>query len=115
MFNSFLGIGRIGKDAEILNTRTGNPMARFSIAIERFHKRGEIVEPDWIPCQLFGDRAMSLAPYLTKGSLIGIRGRMSSFRAPGETGELLHRIQVWELDFLRRPANRGIEGSQPAA
>ena len=46
MLNSFLGIGRIAQDAEVSLTRNGDPMARFSIAIERNARKGVEAEPD---------------------------------------------------------------------
>ena len=48
MLNSFLGIGRVGSDAEVTMTRNGDPMARFSIAIDKIHRKGQTPDPDWI-------------------------------------------------------------------
>jgi single-strand DNA-binding protein len=103
MLNSFLGIGRVGQDAEVVVTRNGDPMARFSIAIDRIRRKGQTGEPDWIRCHLFGDRARMLAPYLTKGTLVGISGRLESYRTTGETARQLVRVDVSEVNFLGRP------------
>ncbi len=102
MLNNFVGIGRIGQDAEAGTTSRGEPMARFSIAIPRSRKREDGLEPDWIRCTLFGQRAANLGPYLRKGRLIGIRGRLSSYRTMGENPRTLMSVDVSGVDFLER-------------
>jgi single-strand DNA-binding protein len=103
MLNSFLGIGRVGSDAELTVTRNGDPMARFSIAIDRIRRKDQSGEPDWIRCHLFGDRARLLAPYLNKGVLVGVSGRLESDTTPGETPRSVLRVDVAEVNFLNRP------------
>ncbi len=103
MLNSFVGIGRIGQDAEIGTTSRGEPMARFSVAIPRSRKREDGLEPDWIRCMLFGSRAATLGPYLSKGKLIGIRGRLNSYRTIGDKPRTHLNIDVSGVDFLERP------------
>ena len=103
MLNCFLGIGRLGKDAELITTRNGDPMAKFNIAIDRIRRKGQSGNPDWITCHLFGDRAQMLSPYLTKGALVGVRGRLESYQIVGEDRRARLRIDVSEVNFLRRP------------
>lgn len=103
MLNSFLGVGRVGQDAEVSVTRNGDPMARFSIAIERIHRKGQESDPDWIRCHLFGDRARLLGPYITKGALLGVSGRLESYKTTGENARQLLRVDVSEVNFLNRP------------
>ena len=107
MLNSFLGIGRVGSDAEVTMTRNGDPMARFSIAIDKLHRKGQTPDPDWIRCHLFGDRARLLAPYLTKGCLVGVTGRLESYKTTGDNARQHLRVDVAEVNFLNRP--RGAE------
>ena len=102
MLNTFLGIGRLGRDAQVGMTRSDRPMARFTIAIERIQRKGQPSEPDWIPCHLFGERANALAPYLTKGTLVGVRGRLESYRMTGPEPREMLRVHVKEVNFLRR-------------
>ena len=115
MLNSFLGIGRLGKDAELINTRNGDPMAKFNIAIDRIRRKGQTGDPDWIACHLFGERAKTLAPYLTKGTMVGVRGRLESYRSSGEENRQWLRIDVSEVNFLRRPKQPTIEPSTDSA
>jgi single-strand DNA-binding protein len=115
MLNCFLGIGRLGRDAELITTRNGDPMARFSLAIDRIRPKGQTGDPDWIVCHLFGDRARSLAPYLTRGTLIGVRGRLESFHTTGEESRRLMRIDVSEVNFLRRPLAANDAATAPMA
>jgi single-strand DNA-binding protein len=115
MLNSFLGIGRVGKDAEMAVTRNGDPMARFSIAIDRIRRKGQTGEPDWIRCHVFGDRARMLAPYLTKGALVGISGRLESYRTTGENARQLLRVDVSEVNFLGRPLHEAEAQSEASS
>jgi single-strand DNA-binding protein len=114
MLNSFLGIGRIGQDAEITVTRNGDPMARFSIAIDRIQRKGNTAEPDWIRCHLFGDRARLLGPYLSKGVMVGVSGRLESYRTSGEKPRQVLRVDVSEVNFLNRPV-REVEAQETVA
>lgn len=102
MMNTYLAIGRLGRDAQLKITRNGDPMAQFSVAVDRPRRKGEDSDPDWIPCILFGDRARLLAPYLTKGSLVGISGRLESYKNSDGNSRL--QVNVAELNFLSRPA-----------
>jgi single-strand DNA-binding protein len=112
MLNSFLGIGRVGSDAEVTTTRNGDAMARFSIAIDRVGRKGQESDPDWIRCHIFGDRARMLAPYVTKGTLVGISGRLESYKTSAEPPRTMLKVVVAELNFLGRPSSREEE---PAA
>lgn len=104
--NSCLQIGRLGRNAEVRVTKNGDPMAVFSIAVDRIARKGQDSNPDWIPCILFGDRARLLAPYLTKGSLIGIAGRLESYKNSDGNSRL--QVNVAEVNFLSRPQAQDI-------
>lgn len=64
--------GRIGKDAEVRHTQSGDAVASFDVAVEQRIK-GEKVTT-WVRCSLWGERAGKAAPYLTKGTAIAISG-----------------------------------------
>jgi single-strand DNA-binding protein len=105
MMNSFLGIGRVGADAELTVTRNGEPMIHFSIAIQRRVPKEQQTNPDWIPCLLFGERAPALAPHIRKGMLVGVSGRLKSYRSMDEdqTSRTHLVVKVRYVDFLRWP------------
>ena len=81
-------VGRVGIDPEIRFFDSGARLTKLSLAVKR---RGKNSDPDWFRLELWDKTAEIAADYVTKGSLIGVRG------------ELL--IQEW--------TNQGIERSQP--
>jgi single-strand DNA-binding protein len=109
MLNSFLGIGRIGQDAVVRDTKSG-AMATFSIALDRISGRNQ--QPDWIPCSLFGERAQVLAPYLTRGTLVGISGRLEVWK--DQDGVPRFGVNVREVNFLSRKSSEQEESATAA-
>lgn len=67
--------GRIGSDAELRTMQDSTKVASFSVADDIGY--GDKKKTQWIKCALFGKRAESLAPHLTKGSLVEVIGSPS--------------------------------------
>lgn len=65
--------GNLGKDAEIRHMPDGTPVASFSVADSQGRDKPTI----WWRCQLFGKRAESLTPYLTKGAQVTVTGSVT--------------------------------------
>ena len=76
-------VGNIGKDAKLTTVGSKNtPKASFSVAANVGY--GDNERTEWVACEMWGDRAASLAPHLTKGKRIIV------------TGE--RQTQQWEKD-----------------
>ncbi len=71
--NSIVIAGNLGKDAEVRFLQDGTPVASFSVADNQGKDRPAI----WWNASLFGKRAESLAPYLTKGQQVTVVGTVS--------------------------------------
>lgn len=73
--NCWTGIGRIGQDIDSRYTTGAEPkaVARFSIAVNRNKE-----ETDWLNCVAFGRTAENISKYFSKGSQIGITGRIQT-------------------------------------
>lgn len=66
-----VAVFRIGRDAEIRFTQSGEPVASLSLAFNYGRRGNDGKRPSqWIEASLWGKRAESLAQYLTKGSSI---------------------------------------------
>ena len=65
------GLARLGRDAEIRHTASGEAVASLSLAFT-YGKKGEDGKrpTQWVDGALWGKRAEALAPYLLKGGLI---------------------------------------------
>lgn len=71
--NNITIAGAVGRNAEVRHTQTGDPVAGFSVAVNEGKDR-----TTWFNCSLRGDRAIKLAPYITKGSKITVSGPVSA-------------------------------------
>lgn len=72
--NQLNAIGGVGRDAEIRYTPDGKAIANFSFALTSGYGDKQITT--WINCSMFGKRAETLAPMITKGVRIGVTGEL---------------------------------------
>lgn len=83
-------VGRLTRQVELRYSKEGKAIARYTLAINRSHKRDEA---DFISCLSFGKTAEVVAQYTDKGSLIGVSGeiRTGSYEKDGK------RIYTFEV------------------
>jgi len=66
-----IGLARIGRDAEVRYTNSGEPVAGLSLAFSYGRKGPDGKKPtQWVDAALWGKLAEALAPYLTKGTQV---------------------------------------------
>lgn len=67
--------GTIGNDAELKYTANGDAILSFSVACRTGYdkQKGESLTT-WVRCTMFGKRAETMAPMLTKGSKVTVTG-----------------------------------------
>jgi single-strand DNA-binding protein len=70
--NTWLGCGRLTKDAEISTTQKGTSMAKFRMAVN--DRRNE--ETLFLNILCFGKMAEALKDHLKKGRLVGVQGKL---------------------------------------
>jgi len=73
--NNFSGIGNCGSNAELRSTKNGTPVAQFSLAITSGY--GQNKATTWLRCNIWGDRAEKIAPFIIKGDRIGVTGEIT--------------------------------------
>lgn len=98
-----IGLCRLGRDAEIKYTDSGDPVANFSAAFDVGVKDSDGKrQSQWVKLALFGKRAEKLAGYLTKGKQLFIVAKDVQVRTfdkrGGGTGVEL-RANVDDLEF----------------
>ena len=71
--NNITVAGQLGKDSEIRTLSNGDLVLSFSVADSQGREKPTI----WWRCSLFGKRAESLAPYLTKGASVTVTGQVT--------------------------------------
>lgn len=110
-------IGRLTKDPELKMTSGGQPMVRFTIAVNREFKNKEGVrEADFITCIAWRGQAESIAKFVRKGSLVGVNGRLQTNRFTREDGTSVYSVDVAAesvqfLDNRRADSNQGGQGN----
>ena len=94
--NNVTLIGRIANDLEIKSTANGTPVCQFNLAVNRFGEGA-----DFIPVVVYKKQAENLAKYQSKGSQIGIVGRIQ-VRPYEKNGEKRTWTEVvaHEVEFL---------------
>lgn len=90
--NVLNAIGNIGQDAEVRFLPNSTPVAQFSFALTSGF--GEKQVTTWLRCSLFGKRAETLAPMLTKGTKIGITGELTNRPYTDNAGNEKHSLEV---------------------
>lgn len=118
------GLFRIGRDAEVRFTGSGEPVSNLSLAFNYYDKNAEKNRASqWIEAALWGKRAESLAQYLTKGGLVYAviqDPHMESFEGKNGTAhKLVGKIAEIELaggrqDGQHTDQKSGNSASKPA-
>ena len=66
--------GRIVRDLELRNTKNGNSVCEFTLAVNRPVVRDGERQTDFINCVVYGKQADNLSKYQQKGNLIAVEG-----------------------------------------
>ena len=95
MINRTIVVGRLTKDPEFRTTPSGVNVANFTLAVNRTftNSQGER-EADFINVVTFRKQAENVNNYLSKGSLVGIDGRIQTRNYENKEGQ---RIFVTEV------------------
>lgn len=114
-------VGRLTKDPELRTVSTGNTTCNFTVAVSRqFTNANGERETDFINCVIWGKQADNLAKYCTKGSLVGVTGRIQTRNYDGQDGKKVYVTEVAanNVTFLTPKNSNGndtsfIEESEP--
>lgn len=96
-------VGRLTRDVEIRITESGTVTARFSIAVSRRFKNAEgVYEADFINCVAFGKTAEFIEKYFSKGSMIGVTGRIQTGSYTNKDGQKVYTtdVVIEECEFV---------------
>ena len=97
-------IGNVGQDPELRYTPDGNPVANFSIAVNRRRRVGEEYkdETEWFNIVCFSRTAENVNQYLTKGQKVYVEGRFQSSEYVDQNGNQRKSFEVIanEVTFL---------------
>ncbi len=94
--NSINIIGRLTRDCDLKFAQgSGNAVCKFTVAVDRdFKNKDGQKEADFLNCIIFNKAAESLSPYLTKGKLVGISGRVQTGNYTNKEGNKVYTFDV---------------------
>lgn len=107
-------IGRLGRDPEIKQTKSGSNMCSMSVAVDSGF--GNNKTTTWYRVSAFGKNAESSAKYLKKGSLICASGDLAVNEFEGKDGstKLSLDITADKIVFLSGRQEQTSNGGQSA-
>lgn len=115
LINRVILTGRLTKDVELIYTQNGKAKAKFTVAVNRtFANQSGERDADFINVQVWGKTAQVCADYLSKGSLVGIDGRLQTGSFEGQDGSRVYFTVVIaeSVQFLEPKENRGNQQQQ---
>lgn len=91
--------GRLGADGELRTTQSGEKVLGFRVANDVGF--GDRKTTQWVDCSIWGRRAESLAPHMTKGKAVVISGEVTlrEFEKRDGTRGAGLSVRVAEIDF----------------
>ena len=88
-------VGRITKDPELRTIASGNVTTTITVAVNRrFTSQSGEREADFISCVVWNKQAENVAKYCSKGSLVGVTGRIQTRNYDGQDGKKVYVTEV---------------------
>lgn len=98
-----IALGRVMKDAEILQSKAGKDYAKFGVSVSK--KINGEWQSQWISCMLFGNAATKLGPYIRKGQKCYVEGEPKASGWVGKDGTVKSEftLMVQDIQILHEP------------
>lgn len=112
--NTWNFTGNLGRDSEVRYTSAGDAVVSFSVGVKSGY--GDNASTTWAKCSMFGKRGESVAPYLTKGQLVGVSGEVSMREWEDRQGQKRSNLEVRvnDLTLLGKRDDSGVQNTQQA-
>lgn len=100
MINRVVLVGRLTRDPELRYTANGAAVASFTLAVNRqfTNSQGER-EADFINCVIWRKAAENFVKFTSKGSLVGIDGRIQTRNYENKQGNRVYVTEVVADNF----------------
>ena len=121
--NKVVITGNLTRDPELRETRDGLQILSFGVAVNDRRKNQQTGQwedyANFVDCTMFGNRAASVARFLSKGAKVAIEGKLrwSQWQAKDGSTRSKLTVAVDEIEFLQRKEDgkRGMSGETAAA
>lgn len=106
MINRVVMVGRMTRDPE--RTGSGAAVTSFTLALNRNYNSADGQQADYISCVVWNKVAENVAQYCSKGSLVGVEGRLRSRTYDNAQGQRVYVTEVVcdSVQFLETRAQR---------
>ncbi len=108
-------VGRLTKDPELKTTQSGKKYLRFCLAVDGIKDKDGNKTTDFIDCIAWNKSAEIIAQYSSKGSRLGVTGRLhtTTAEANGEKRKYMD-IVVDGFDFLDSKSDNKPQETAPS-
>lgn len=116
MINRVVLVGRMTRDPELRRTPQGDAVTSFTLAVNRnYASRDGQQQADFINCVVWRKPAENVERYCSKGSLVGVEGRIQTRSYDNSQGQKVYVVEVIcdSVQFLETRAARERAQSQP--
>jgi single-stranded DNA-binding protein len=89
--------GRVAKDVEFKNSRSGRPLARVTVAADEVSRNGTPINPEankWQVAVFWGKEAEEIGRTIKKGALVRISGDETSRQYEGKDGNMKETTEL---------------------
>lgn len=93
MINRAVLTGRLTKDAELRTTQNGLSVATFTLAVNRQYSKAK-GDADFINCVIWRKAAENFCNFTSKGSLVGIDGRIQTRSYENQNGQKVYVTEI---------------------
>ncbi|WP_286669385.1 single-stranded DNA-binding protein [Thomasclavelia cocleata] len=95
MINRVVLIGRLTRDPELRRTPQGDAVTSFTLAVNRnYTSRDGQQQADFINCVVWRKPAENVERYCSKGSLVGVEGRIQTRSYDNAQGQKVYVVEV---------------------
>lgn len=109
MINRIILVGRMTRHPELRRTPQGDAVTSFTLAVNRnYTSRDGQQQADFINCVIWRKLAENVEKYCSKGSLVGIEGRIQTRSYDNSQGQKVYVVEVIcdSVQFLETRAAR---------
>lgn len=98
--------GNLTRDPELRTTPGGTDVLSLGVAVNDRAKNQQTGQwedrPNFVDCVMFGNRAQSVAPYLSKGAKVAIEGKLRWSQWQAQDGSKRSKVEIVvdEIEFV---------------
>ena len=112
MVNRAVLVGRMTRDPELRRTLQGDAVTSFTLAVNRnFTSRDGQQQADFINCVVWRKSAENVERYCSKGSLVGVEGRIQTRSYENPQGQKKYIVEVI-CDVVQSMETRAVNEEQ---